>query len=62
MQPLLSWLERKTPLRGFGNAGAIANAGKVCRDRLQAETDTDTDLGRIAAHQPAMAEPVRRSA
>jgi hypothetical protein len=62
MEPLLTWLERITPLRDFGNAGAVANAGKVCRDRRQAEADTDEALGRIAAHLPAMAGPVRRSA
>jgi hypothetical protein len=50
------------PLAGLGNAGAVANAGRACQDRREAEVATDAALQVIAARVPAPVERVQQPA
>ena len=59
MATFTSWL---SPVRRLGNAGAVANAGRACRQRLQAEASTDADLRKMMAHLTEGAQKVRQTA
>ena len=50
------------PLVALGNAGAVANAGRACQDRRDAEVATDAALQVIAARSPEPSERVRQPA
>jgi hypothetical protein len=62
MATLSTWLERIAPLAGFGNAGAVTNAGRACDERRQIEAATDAALRQISARLALAAEPARQSA
>jgi hypothetical protein len=62
MATLSSWLERIGPPAGFGNAGAVANAGRSCDERRHAEAATEAALRQISDRLELAAQPVRRSA
>ena len=53
MGTLSSWLG---PMRRLGNAGAVANADRACRQRVQAEASTDADLRKTLKVPHTLAE------
>jgi hypothetical protein len=59
MATLSSWLG---PVRRLGNAGAVANADRACRQRLQAEASTDADLRKLMARLTEGARKVGQTA
>ena len=50
------------PLAALGNAGAVANAGRACRERKRAEEATEAALQVIAARSPVSASRLRQPA